>query len=575
MRPREGGFSRRGRDHFSSRRGGSGSNDSWSANARPQNKSWELGRNLSSKGFSGRREETNLASPTSEYKWSNGVDTGTPRSNSWEKPKTTPDTFINRRAEHGAMRSELSAAAASEASQPLSSAAGQTDGKVDETEKTWHYRDPTGKVQGPFSMAQLRKWSNTGYFPVDLKIWRTLQTENDSILLTEALAGRFQKEFQSVGSNLDDGSKIRNTPSSVDNSKLSSGRNDFSNLPSPTPARSPAAWSGKQTPSSINQFRGNERLPSPTPTSPSSGPSGIDRSNLSHQFKGDLAGKKQENVATSIGTVQPAPGQFVPNTGMLNAHQASSQSGLPVANQAFVPPDAAINQTNVGHIASGAGQGFSNMVQPGVGQTPPVYTPNWGAGYVARPDMANTNLTPSNQNALPAQVAYGQWTGAPVSNQAPPYAAGYPPGQGNLAANFPAMPLNNAWRPSQTNMPWGGQQQQQQQQQPANQNVGWTGPPAVAMGQLTNPSPGAPSMTNGPAAVGWTGTGPSPPAGSTNMVWVAAPGNTGSWGGDQNRNAGGAQWNRQSSFGSGAQRVCKFHENGHCRKGSSCDFTHN
>lgn len=583
MKPRESGFFRRGRDHFSSRKGGSVSNDSWSANARPPNKTWEPGRNLSSKGFPSRREDSTVASQTSEHTWSNGVDRSTPRSSSWEKPRSTPDTLMSTRAEHSGLRSDLSVAAASEPTEPLSSAAGQTDGKVNETEKTWHYRDPTGKVQGPFSMAQLRKWSNTGYFPADLRIWRISQTEDDSILLTEALAGRFQKETRSIGSNLDVDSKIRNTPLSMDASKLSGGRYDSSNLPSPTPGRSPAAWSGKQTSSSFqstNQPRGNERLPSPTPISPSSNPSSVDRSNLSHQPQGDLAGKKQENMTASIGAVQPAPGPLVSNLGTVNAQQISSQSGSHVSNQPFVPSDTAMNQTNVGPNALGAGQGFSNMVQPGTGQNPPVYTHNWGGGY-ARPEMVNANLTSNNQNALPTQVAYSQWTGAPVGNQAPPYAAGYPPGQGNIASNFPAMPANNAWRPAQTNMSWGAQQPQpqplpQQQPQPVNQNLVWAGPPAVAMGQLANPSPGAPAMAAGPATVGWTGTGPSPSAGAgnTNMVWVAAPGNTGTWGGDQNRNGGGAQWNRQSSFGSGGQRVCKFHENGHCRKGSSCDYMH-
>ncbi|KAL2928191.1 Zinc finger CCCH domain-containing protein 19 [Bienertia sinuspersici] len=407
MRPRESGFFRRGRDQFSSRKGGSLLNDSWSGNARPPNKSLELGRNLSNKGFSSRREDTAIASQTSDRTWNNGVEKG------------RLGQIVGRSQ---GIRSDSSAVAAAEPTQPLSTPVRQADGKVNETEKTWHYRDPTGKVQGPFSMAQLRKWSNTGYFPVDLRIWKTSQIEDDSILLTEALAGRFQKESRSVGSNSDVGSRIRNVPSSMDTSKLSGGRYESSNLPSPTPARSPATWSGKQQ---TNQFRGNERLPSPTPTSPSSDPSNVNRSNFSHQLKGNVAGNKQENVAASVGTIQPAPVQFVSNPGMVNAQQMSSQSALHVANQPFVPPETAMNQTNVGPNASGSGQGFSNMVQPGTGQNPPVYTHNWGAGYAARPEMVNPNLTPNNQNAMQsAQVAYNQWSN-PVNNQASPYAAGY------------------------------------------------------------------------------------------------------------------------------------------------------
>ncbi|KAL3686815.1 hypothetical protein R1sor_013124 [Riccia sorocarpa] len=63
-----------------------------------------------------------------------------------------------------------------------------------EKEKVWHYMDPTNTIQGPFSMEQLRKWNTTGYFPADLRVWRTNQPRDEAILLTDALAGRTQKE---------------------------------------------------------------------------------------------------------------------------------------------------------------------------------------------------------------------------------------------------------------------------------------------------------------------------------------------------------------------------------------------
>lgn len=58
-----------------------------------------------------------------------------------------------------------------------------------ETEKLWHYRDPNGRIQGPFSMMQLRKWSTTGLFPPDMRIW-TNHELFDSLLLSDALNGR-------------------------------------------------------------------------------------------------------------------------------------------------------------------------------------------------------------------------------------------------------------------------------------------------------------------------------------------------------------------------------------------------
>ncbi|KAI3461960.1 hypothetical protein Pfo_018623 [Paulownia fortunei] len=59
-----------------------------------------------------------------------------------------------------------------------------------ETEKLWHYRDPNGKIQGPFSMIHLRQWSTTGLFPPDMRIW-TNHEQYDSLLLTDALNGKF------------------------------------------------------------------------------------------------------------------------------------------------------------------------------------------------------------------------------------------------------------------------------------------------------------------------------------------------------------------------------------------------
>ncbi|KAK1303244.1 Zinc finger CCCH domain-containing protein 19 [Acorus calamus] len=64
---------------------------------------------------------------------------------------------------------------------------------VNENDKIWHYLDPSGKIQGPFSMTQLRKWNTTGFFPADHKIWRNSEKQEDAILLSDALVGRFEK----------------------------------------------------------------------------------------------------------------------------------------------------------------------------------------------------------------------------------------------------------------------------------------------------------------------------------------------------------------------------------------------
>ncbi|KAF8048408.1 hypothetical protein N665_2525s0002 [Sinapis alba] len=69
----------------------------------------------------------------------------------------------------------------------------QESGKDDEESEIWHYRDPTGKTQGPFSMVQLRRWKSCGHFPPYLRIWKAHENQDESVLLTDALAGRFDK----------------------------------------------------------------------------------------------------------------------------------------------------------------------------------------------------------------------------------------------------------------------------------------------------------------------------------------------------------------------------------------------
>ncbi|OMO84586.1 Zinc finger, PHD-type [Corchorus olitorius] len=58
----------------------------------------------------------------------------------------------------------------------------------------WHYQDPHGRIQGPFPMALLRKWSESGHFPRELRIWREKETQDDSILLIDAIDGRYSQE---------------------------------------------------------------------------------------------------------------------------------------------------------------------------------------------------------------------------------------------------------------------------------------------------------------------------------------------------------------------------------------------
>ncbi|BFG30396.1 hypothetical protein CerSpe_166700 [Prunus speciosa] len=47
----------------------------------------------------------------------------------------------------------------------------------------WHYLDPQGNIQGPFSIDSLKSWSDAEYFPPDFKIWKAGQSLNQAVLL--------------------------------------------------------------------------------------------------------------------------------------------------------------------------------------------------------------------------------------------------------------------------------------------------------------------------------------------------------------------------------------------------------
>nr|CAB3465209.1 unnamed protein product [Digitaria exilis] len=64
---------------------------------------------------------------------------------------------------------------------------GKMKGEASQHMCIWHYIDPQGDEQGPFSMNHLRNWWNNGFFPEDFKIWRTGQTSDTAILLIDAL----------------------------------------------------------------------------------------------------------------------------------------------------------------------------------------------------------------------------------------------------------------------------------------------------------------------------------------------------------------------------------------------------
>ncbi|KAG9142502.1 hypothetical protein Leryth_017012 [Lithospermum erythrorhizon] len=539
------------------------SKDPWSGGAKYASKNLELDRNLSSKEGLNHRGDSSTQSGEvqGETSWNQVRDRTKLESSNLDKFGSTLGSDT--------LRSESLSSSVSKQTPDLAKAVELT--KINESEKNWHYKDPSGKVQGPFSMVQLRKWSNTGYFPAELKVWRS-EKQEDSILLTDALSGKFQKEPSTTASNLpsslsanltnimaslehareqQDREKLNTdqdtsgnllsrivspagqTTPSVEHPKPSNerwSRNECSSLPSPTPILNNAGFTreGVSLSSTASYSGRNGALPSPTAVSPDyQGHLSTPTSRL--KSCETLVATENESVITGPSGAQVGH-SMVSNT---------SQNSLPVVNSEAHDMQVQGNVT----IAQDS---FAPQI---VGnQNPIAGTLGWGSGQSQKID---TNAVIPVQ---PEIQAYSQWGNIPATGYSHP--GNFP--QGNQPTmQFPALP-NTSWavgapennttatsapRPENPNpnFGWGVVQGNQntmwvgappvnanvnwgaapiQGPPSANQNMGWTMPPgnlgAAVQGQLpAGANPGWNAGTGNPP-----GQGP-PPSGNVNQGWVA------------------------------------------------------
>ncbi|XP_071697776.1 uncharacterized protein [Rutidosis leptorrhynchoides] len=207
-----------------------------------KNKNCEFSRNLSNEGFCTKPEDAT----TSSFEMPNPRDQGRP-------------TFVQQPIK----LEKLNVASPTETQTNVATVSSP---KVNEKEKMWHYKDLSDKIQGPFSMAQLREWYKNGYFPVGIKIWRNGDKEDDAILLRDALKGKFTVvESRTVSQ---DGLKLTR-----DSNKISSmnpapnRRRDIANLhPPPTPKKADVGLAGGQMGPSSHPS-GKDGVQSATPNS--------------------------------------------------------------------------------------------------------------------------------------------------------------------------------------------------------------------------------------------------------------------------------------------------------------------
>lgn len=61
----------------------------------------------------------------------------------------------------------------------------------DPKNKVWFYKDPQGKVQGPFPMTMLKRWSDSNYFYPGFMVWKKGQSQDEAVLLVDVLRRLF------------------------------------------------------------------------------------------------------------------------------------------------------------------------------------------------------------------------------------------------------------------------------------------------------------------------------------------------------------------------------------------------
>ncbi|CAH8361922.1 unnamed protein product [Eruca vesicaria subsp. sativa] len=607
LRRRSSSFNRRGRDPISPRKGGFSSNESWTGTSNFTNTSAsrELSRSYSGRGSTGRGDYLGSSDDkVSDNLWSSGRERekdvqqylGSEKPRSVSLPEPPP------RSSRAVAPPELSPRLAPEISTAPPPVVPPPAPKSNDSEKIWHYKDPSGKVQGPFSMAQLRKWNNTGYFPAKLEIWKANESSLDSVLLTDALAGLFQKQAPLVDNSY---TKAYSGQSSHSEPNLG-----FSARTAPTvldiPKNSQDTWSSGGS------------LPSPTPTQVTTPMS--KRRNFESRWSPTKPSAQSAVQSMSFPSAQSVTNQ-APRTDIPMV--VNSAGALQPGTHPLPTPDPA--NVSINHYGGSA---------PLPSPTPVGGMQSWGNLQTDKFDShGRGGHAPPSQNI---SASYGTATPSVLPSQSQP---GFPSSdswrvpvqsQSNTQAQAPAWGMNNSQNSGQTQAPanqnnsWG--------QGTVNPNMGWAGPPQAGMnvnwaatsvpptGQGV-PNPGWSGPVQGQTQAypnagwgvtgqaqsqaqvqapgsstssgGWMQPGQGMQPGNSNQNWgtqnqTAMPsggsgGNqTGYWGNQQNRNGeSGYGWNRQSSGSGGhnsfkGQRVCKFHrENGHCRKGAACNYLHN
>ncbi|XP_073307818.1 zinc finger CCCH domain-containing protein 19-like [Primulina huaijiensis] len=548
------------------------------------------------------------------------------KSNNLEKVSSANSKSADRTMNAASEADSLSGVASLTSQASLPAGVAEISIKVNDRKKIWHYQDPSGKVQGPFSMARLRKWNNAGYFPSDLRIWRTTEEQDHSILISNALVGKFQAELPAVDhmippvdtlhtTSLNHGQVIptvdQNSRSIAKFSTEKRTGNAVTNIPIPMSALGNASWT-----------EGEGDLPSGAIQSP--GVKGIVSSPTA--ILRDMEHHSAVHCSANFNPTLPMPQQGILVGSADSLHLQPTISSEPHAVQMNLHPPIMVQ--SVQQVSSQSPlaetQGWSSTAQSGqpqeYGWTAPVQN--------SAPSLVNQSTTAGPQsefwrpnqgsqpNIYPHATPNASWGIAPAENNAP---SGVRPeilntGWGMQQAN-PNMGLGNP-SAGNTNTNRGHPVQAPPR---GNANSSWVAPTTNAGANTQGPMPGnvnsgwtptqgwgGPPVERPVSGNRWGPSGSRPPVevsaqGTSNQGWGAPQGNHGAWGGEQNHNegqfsgqmngqgrdsvfgGGSRPWNRQPTFGGGRggnqhfnkrDVLCPYNAYGRCRKGAHCDYLH-
>uniref|UniRef100_A0A0A0K4G1 Uncharacterized protein n=1 Tax=Cucumis sativus TaxID=3659 RepID=A0A0A0K4G1_CUCSA len=555
-------FGRRTREPVSPGKGGSHLNDSWSGTRNFSNTNRDMSRNLSGKGFANQGDDAiGSGEIINETSWGHGRERDVKKTSKWDK-QVSPSSEITARNALSGAASESSAAHSVNPAASSSVGTTQNAATVNESEKIWHYQDPSGKVQGPFSMVQLRKWSNTGYFPTDLRIWRISDQQEDSLLLTDVLAGKISKDTPLTSNSLQvhpnsspfvgrpqggtlqsgvDGqnassSNSHTNPTSYDQS--SGGRWKSQNEVSPTgrpvsgsikvPRYSGDRWS------SDHGNKNFTNLPSPTPSSGGSkeqpfqvAASFMEAKSLSGTAGGGLhgssvmQGSENDSLRSHLGRNSSEKGLGSGPINALQNHQSQPVRQSPIIDDASLNPAADIRSISAN---------LQSLVQSINSRNPPIEAHGHGSGSILKRET-DTSEAWQNAHSLkvesnvsssmpPAQTLHSRWGEmSPAQNAAVTSFSAGSSTSSFSSAGMSSFPSSDPWR---STAPISSNPQHIQCSTPPNLPWGMGAPE----GQSTVPRQGSESqnqtwgpMPSGNPNMGWGPTGPPPNA--TAMMWGA------------------------------------------------------